>query len=252
MTVWHWNSVSARPDVYASTVHLIDLPNIAANTPLWLALVTTFVAALSGAILGRQPSRVSYDIVGVAVFAFVLGLGGGITRDLLLGNLPPLALRSPWYLAAVLAAVVTVLVIGRWIRVGSWTFIVLDALALGLYAVIAAQMAIEFGLPDIGAITVGFLAAVTGGAVVSVLRGETPQILLPSQPYALLAAVGATVYVLLDQFSGGLAALACLGSVISLRVITLRWDLRTHSVRPLPTGEPDESDEPGSADPDAR
>ena len=212
----------------------IDLPNIAANTPLWLALLTTFVAALSGAILGRQPSRVSYDFVGVVVFAFVLGLGGGITRDVLLGNLPPLALRSAWYIVTVLAAVVTVLAVGRWIRVGSWTFILLDALALGLYAVIAAQLAIEFGLPDIGAITVGFLAAVTGGAVVSLLRGETPQILLPSQPYALLAVIGATVYVLLDQFSGGLAALACLLSVITVRVITVRWDLQTRSVRPLP------------------
>lgn len=221
-------------------MRLMALPNIAANTPLWLALVTTFVAALSGAILGRQPSRVSYDFVGVTVFAFVLGLGGGITRDVLLGNLPPLALRSPWYVVTVLAAVATVLVVGRWIKVGSWTFILLDALALGLYAVIAAQLAIEFGLPDIGAITVGFLAAITGGAVVSLLRGETPQILLPSQPYALLALVGATVYVLLDQFSGGLAALACLASVIALRVIAVRWDVRTRSVRPL-RGPEDES-----------
>lgn len=225
----------------------IDLPNIAANTPLWLALLTTFVAALSGAILGRQPSRVSYDFVGVVVFAFVLGLGGGITRDVLLGNLPPLALRSPWYVVTVLAAVVTVLVVGRWIRVGSWTFILLDALALGLYAVIAAQLALEFGLPDIGAITVGFLAAVTGGALVSLLRGETPQILLPSQPYALLAVIGATVYVLLDQFSGGIAALACLLSVIIVRVITVRWDLQTRSVRPLHKGE---SDTGPSSEPD--
>lgn len=217
----------------------IDVPNIAANTPLWLALVTTFVAAVSGAILGRQPGRVSYDIVGVSVFAFVLGLGGGITRDVLLGNLPPLALRSPWYVVTVLGAVAAVLIVGRWIRVGSWTFILLDALALGLYAVIAAQLAVEFGLPDVGAITVGFLAAITGGVVVSLMRGETPQILIPSQPYALLALIGATVYVLLDQFSGGIAALACLASVIALRFVTLRWDLRTHSVRPLPSPETD-------------
>lgn len=213
---------------------LVDVPNIAANTPLWLALLTTFVAAISGAILGRQPGRVSYDIVGVTVFAFVLGLGGGITRDVLLGNLPPLALRSPWYVVTVLGAVVTVLLVGRWISVGSWTFILLDALALGLYAVIAAQLAVEFGLPDIGAITVGFLAAVTGGVVVSLMRGETPQILLPSQPYALLAALGATIYVLLDGFNGGIAALACLTTVIVLRFVTLKWNLRTSSVKPLP------------------
>jgi uncharacterized membrane protein YeiH len=219
---------------------LVDVPNIAANTPLWLALVTTFVAAVSGAILGRQPARVSYDIVGVAVFAFVLGLGGGITRDVLLGNLPPLALRSPWYVVTVLVAVAVVLLVGRWISVDSWTFILLDALALALYAVIAAQLAVEFGLPDIGAITVGFLAAITGGVVVSVLRGETPQILLPSQPYALLAVIGATIYVLIDEINGGIAAFACLASVIVLRFVTLKWNLRTRSVRPLPGAKPDE------------
>lgn len=221
----------------------IDVPNIAANTPLWLALITTFVAAVSGAILGRQPGKVSYDIVGVAVFAFVLGLGGGITRDVLLGNLPPLALRSPWYVVTVLGAVVTVLLVGRWIPVDGWTFILLDALALGLYAVIAAQLAVEFGLPDIGAITVGFLAAVTGGVLVSLLRGETPQILLPSQPYALLAVIGATIYVLIDGYSGGVAAFACLASVIVLRFVTLRWNLRTRSVRPL--RRPEEGSSPG-------
>ena len=221
----------------------IDVPNIAANTPLWLALITTFVAAVSGAILGRQPGKVSYDIVGVTVFAFVLGLGGGITRDVLLGNLPPLALRSPWYVVTVLGAVVTVLLVGRWIPVYGWTFILLDALALGLYAVIAAQLAVEFGLPDIGAITVGFLAAVTGGVLVSLLRGETPQILLPSQPYALLAVIGATIYVLIDGYSGGVAAFACLASVIVLRFVTLRWNLRTRSVRPL--RRPEEGSSPG-------
>ena len=221
----------------------IDVPNIAANTPLWLALITTFVAAVSGAILGRQPGKVSYDIVGVTVFAFVLGLGGGITRDVLLGNLPPLALRSPWYVVTVLGAVVTVLLVGRWIPVYGWTFILLDALALGLYAVIAAQLAVEFGLPDIGAITVGFLAAVTGGVLVSLLRGETPQILLPSQPYALLAVIGATIYVLIDGYSGGVAAFACLASVIVLRFVTLRWNLRTRSVRPL--RRPEEGSAPG-------
>ncbi|MFZ9987710.1 MAG: hypothetical protein ACO3HV_08180, partial [Candidatus Nanopelagicales bacterium] len=77
------------------------------------------------------------------------------------------------------------------------------------------------------------------------LRGETPQILLPSQPYALLAVIGATIYVLLDQFSGGLAALACLVGVISLRFITLKWNVRTHGVRPLPGHrQPEAAEEP--------
>lgn len=188
---------------------------------------------MAGAILGRTPGRVNYDIVGVFVFAFFLGLGGGLTRDLLLGNLPPLALRTPWYIVVVAVAVLLVLTIGRWIPPGSWGFILVDALSLGLYAVIAAQMALEFGLPDIGAILVGFLAAISGGVIVSILRGETPQILQPSQPYALLAVVGVTIYVLTVPYVGGVAAFLCLGSVIVLRFVTLKWNFQTKSVRPI-------------------
>jgi len=66
------------------TLPTIDFPNIASDTPLWLALLTTFIAAMSGALRGRDPGRVRYDIVGIVVFAFFLGVGGGVTRDLLL------------------------------------------------------------------------------------------------------------------------------------------------------------------------
>ncbi len=215
----------------------LELPNIAANTPLWLALATTFIAAVQGAVIGRSPGKVSYDIVGITVFAFLLGLGGGITRDVLLGNLPPMALRSPWFVVAVVAAVALVLIIGRWIPVNGWTFTLLDALTLGLYAVIAAQLAIEFGLPDIGAIAVGFLASVAGGVFVSILRGETPEILQPGRPYALLSIIGTTLYVLFDQLSGALAALLCVGSVVILRFVTVNWDIRTKRIRPLPPPE---------------
>jgi uncharacterized membrane protein YeiH len=207
--------------------------NIAADTPLWLALLTTFVSAIAGAILGRTPGRVNYDIVGVFVFAFFLGVGGGLTRDLLLGNLPPLALRSPWYIVTVLAAVALVMLVGRWIPRKSWGFVLLDVLSLGLYAVIAAQMALDFDLPAIGAILVGFLAAISGGVIVSILRGETPEILRPSTPYALLAVVGAVIYVVTVPLVGGIAVLLCLGSMVILRFVTLNWNVSTKGVRPL-------------------
>jgi uncharacterized membrane protein YeiH len=220
----------------------LGFPNFAANTPLWLALLTTFIGAVSGAIIGRTPGKVAYDIVGITVFAFFLGVGGGLTRDLLLGNLPPLALRTPWYIVTVLGAVLLVLIVGRWIPVNGRIFVLLDAMTLGLYAVIGAQMAIEFGLPDVGAIVVGFLASIAGGVIVAVLRRETPSILIPSQPYAILALIGTVIYVLLDNYNGGLGALLCVGSVIVLRFVTMNWNMRTRGVRPLDArSDPDDT-----------
>lgn len=57
----------------------------------WFDQAGVFVFALSGASLA---ARKRFDIVGVAVLAGATGLGGGIVRDVLLGDTPPLAFRS--------------------------------------------------------------------------------------------------------------------------------------------------------------
>lgn len=93
----------------------MDVPNIAVNTPLWLALITTGVGAVQGAALGRsdESGKAGIDVIGMAVFALLLGLGGGMVRDTMLGNTPFVALRTPWYVLTVLVAVVLVLALGR-------------------------------------------------------------------------------------------------------------------------------------------
>ena len=47
--------------------------------------------ALSGALLGI---RVRFDIVGVIVLAVITGIGGGIIRDVLIGDIPPASFKD--------------------------------------------------------------------------------------------------------------------------------------------------------------
>src|SRR5690606_17564188 len=61
-----------------------------------LDLVGTFVFAISGA---SAAARQRLDVFGVLVVAFVAGNFGGITRDLLIGAVPPAALDDGRYLA---------------------------------------------------------------------------------------------------------------------------------------------------------
>ena len=72
---------------------------------LVLDLVGTFVFALSGAAAGVKRQL---DLFGVLVLSFAAGNAGGITRDLLIGAVPP-AVISDWrYLAvSLLAGMVT-------------------------------------------------------------------------------------------------------------------------------------------------
>ena len=210
------------------------LPNIAEQTPLWLLLVTTLVGAVEGAGIGRR-SGADVDIVGMAVFALFLGLGGGLARDTLLG-LPAAAIQSFWYPTVIVVGIALVLLFGRWIPTRGTVSVGLDALTLGLYAAVGTQKALDYHCPAIGAVVVGLFASVAGGVIVSLLRQQRPAIIVPGAPYALLALMGVVIYLALSGVNGGLAAFACVGFVITARFLTLRWHLTTRSLdaRPHP------------------
>jgi uncharacterized membrane protein YeiH len=216
----------------------VDLPNIVIKTPEWLALLTTGVGALEGALIARQSRSAQLDVVGAFVFALFLGLGGGLARDILLGNDPVVALRTPWYLLVVVVCTGVVLLGSKYMpSTNARSTILLDAITLGLYAGIGVQYALDFKVSIVGAIIVGLFASLTGGVVVALLRKQTPQIIVSGSPYALLALAGVLTYLALAQVSGGLASFACVGIVVTLRFATLHWRIQTKTV----SGKPKES-----------
>ena len=103
---------------------------------LVLDLVGTFVFALSGAMAGVKHRL---DLFGVLVLSYAAGNAGGITRDLLIGAMPPAAISDWRYLAvSLLAGIVSFwrpFVIDR-LRSPVLLF---DAAGLGLFAVPARK-----------------------------------------------------------------------------------------------------------------
>jgi len=216
----------------------VSLPDFVEATPYWLSLPTVAVAAFEGALIGRESRAPRFDVVGVVVLALVLGLTGGIARDLLLGNLPVVAIRTPWYLVATGAAALLVLLLHRHVPPldGMW-FVILDALALGLYTAVGTRLALDLGVSTLGALFVGVVAGIAGGVVVAMLRGTTPAILVPGIYYAMIALAGAVTYALVKPASAPLAAFSCVLLVICTRIIAVRFNLGTRAL-PLIGREP--------------
>jgi uncharacterized membrane protein YeiH len=214
---------------------VIALTDLASQTPLALSVAATGAGALQGALIARSDDDL--DLIGMATLAVCLGFGGGIIRDMLLGTFPPTALTNSWFIGVVLACVAVVAALGRHLHVIEPVLIVADAAVLGLFGVIAAQQAITADLPSIAVVFVGVLAAVGGGVVADVLRGERPMVMRPGPPYALVAVVGVTTYVVLvDALELQRAAAAIVAIVVTFagRVITFRLGVRTRAVRTQP------------------
>jgi len=93
-------------------------------------LAGTFVFAVEGATSAIEGNL---DLLGLMVLAFATALAGGIIRDLLIGAVPPGAIRDWRYAAVAFAAAVVVFVWHRFVsQVPNSVIVVVDAAGLGL------------------------------------------------------------------------------------------------------------------------
>jgi uncharacterized membrane protein YeiH len=159
---------------------------------LVLDLIGTFVFAISGAVAGVTRRL---DLFGVLVLAFVAGNVGGITRDILIGAIPPATISDPRYLAvSLLAGVITFYWYSAIDRLRS-PMLVFDAAGLALFAVSGAQKGLAFQLSPVMAALLGMVTGVGGGMMRDILLAEIPTV-LRADLYAIAALAGAAVVVI--------------------------------------------------------
>jgi uncharacterized membrane protein YeiH len=197
-------------------------------------LGATFVWAVTGAGLGV---RYGYDYTGIFVMAFVSAVGGGLLRDGIFLQHVPVALQNPDYLIAVLCGAVigtvgSVAAGGRKpARAYRGLLDTVDALGMGAYACVGAQMTLQMGLSIPAAILVGIVNGVGGGLLRDILVNRIW--MLPGQILALAALAGVSLFVLLvktTSLSAGSAAWAAIALTFVIRMLAIRFDWRTRAL----------------------
>jgi uncharacterized membrane protein YeiH len=198
------------------------------NEPLSISILAIMyfgdvVFAVSGALTA---ARYRMDVIGFVLIGTVTGIGGGTTRDLLLG-------RTVWWTQdpfeltlCVAAALVTFFFIKSDItrRKGMiWS----DALGLAAFAVVGCHVALEFGSPFVISIFMGMVTATGGGVVRDVLTNTQPMILC-GQVYATAALLGSLSYAGLQRIGvpAVAAELAAFLAAFSLRALAIIFDIR--------------------------
>ena len=127
---------------------------------LAIDLVGTALFAAEGASTAAQARL---DLLGMLVLAFVTALGGGIVRDLLIGDIPPGAIRNWNYAAVALATGAAVFVLRASVSgINHWLVTSLDAAGLSFFAVAGATKALDFKLNPLLATMMGGITGVGG------------------------------------------------------------------------------------------
>lgn len=157
----------------------------------------TFAFALSGGALGV---RKGFDIFGVLFLSWIVGVVGGITRDVLIGAVPPATIAN-WhdFAIAVGAGLVTFFFYPAEQKLNN-PVQVLDAIGLGVFAVTGAEKAISYGINPVIAPVLGMISGIGGGMTRDVLAGDIPFV-LRKDIYAI-AALAAGVIVTIGSELG--------------------------------------------------
>ena len=210
-----------------------------ATLVLTLDLIGTCVFAISGAATGV---RHRLDVFGVSVLAFVAGNVGGLTRDVLIGAVPPPAIGDWRYVAASLIA--AVLTFGWYAGVRRLQRVVLlfDAAGLATFAVSGTEKALAYGATPVAAALLGMVTGIGGGIVRDLLVREIP-VVLRAELYATAALAGAAIVVAGHILEWPAASAAVLGAVacFAMRFVAMRrgWRLPRAGGRGDPTRDRD-------------
>lgn len=182
-------------------------------------LAATMLFAVEG---GAQAAAAGLDLFGVLVVAFATAVGGGILRDLLLGDVPPAALRSVAYPAVIATGATIVVVLYAGVRaVPAPVLVTLDAAGLALFCVVGATKALDFRVGGVLAVLLGTITGVGGGVLRDLLLREVPTV-LRTDIYALAAALGAFVVVVARRSGMPRAAAMAVGALacFALRLVS--------------------------------
>ena len=184
-------------------------------------LTGTFVFALSGAMAAVKHRL---DAFGVLVLCFVTGNAGGVTRDIMIGALPPAAINEWRYVAVSILAGLIVFFGYPLINRLSSPVLLFDAAGLGLFCVAGADKALAFHAGPLAATLLGMTTGIGGGMVRDLLVMEVPTV-LRTELYAVAALLGAAITVggrslgMPSHVAAPIGATLC----ITLRLLALRY-----------------------------
>ena len=143
-----WDEKEQQPDMYGGEMDSQSLFTFI------LEMAGTIAFAASGAMVGAQRGM---DIFGICVLGVVTAVGGGATRDIILGIVPPGMFQNPIYTIVATVTSCIVFAIMYWKQellegenrlVYDKIMLVMDSVGLGIFTVVGVNTGIRQGFAD--------------------------------------------------------------------------------------------------------
>ncbi|MEK9682329.1 MAG: trimeric intracellular cation channel family protein [Nitrosopumilus sp.] len=172
------------------------------------------------------------DIFGIIVLATVVGVAGGITRDVIFGRFPN-AFSDPIYIGLTVAVGVAMFFLYRRFKSKMETWLVFDAVGLGVFSIIGASIAHQVvGMEFLPMLLGGLITAIGGGILRDVFVREIP-IIFVKEVYAVASVIGIVVFysILSSDIEIQVASIVGIVVTTAIRLLAMKFKWNLPKVR---------------------
>jgi uncharacterized membrane protein YeiH len=168
-------------------------------------LFSAGINALNGVLIARNPSHDrGYTMAGLLIMAFFGGIGGGVSRDILLNDIPSPLKNWNYLLVCILMGLLGMAIYAflesQEERFRTRTLAFFKSFTLPWFAILGAHKALDHGLGVFAAIVIGLISTVAGGVIIDLFSGVTPEVVRPCEQLVTTAVLASTIYTLLAWY----------------------------------------------------
>ncbi|MFS4491625.1 trimeric intracellular cation channel family protein [Maribacter sp. 2308TA10-17] len=196
-----------------------------------LDILGTIAFAISGALMAIKREM---DVFGIFIVAFVTALGGGILRDVFIGNTPVWWMGHFYVVHFVSISVFLAIVFRNKIYFLVKSLFIFDTVGLAIFTISGVQIGVAADLDPAVSVVLGIMTGCFGGVIRDILCNEIP-IIFRKEIYALASLAGGVCFIILYSmnFDKNISYISTILLVVVIRVLAVRFSisLPTYSIK---------------------
>jgi len=192
--------------------------------------IMNIIGLIAFAVVGSfKAIKEGLDLFGITVLGTMTALGGGITRDLLVNQVPK-ALKDVSDMSFAILGVWLAIVLYRVFKgefKNRYFILIPDAIGLSAFTTTGAIIAYNSDVSFFGIIILATLTGIGGGVISDILLGKVPSV-LRDDFYASCSIIGGIAFYISVSSEVGLtySAVICSAVVFMIRILAILYNWR--------------------------
>ncbi|WP_243108644.1 trimeric intracellular cation channel family protein [Clostridium rectalis] len=191
--------------------------------------VGTIAFAVSGAMIAISKEM---DLFGTIILAITTAVGGGVVRDIIIGNTPPTAFMNPHF--CTISLITALIVFKFYYKLNKFKNLILitDAIGLGAFTAIGNNVAINNNYTGgFIIIVLGLFTGIGGGVLRDIFAKEIPFV-FKKEIYGVASILGGISIVYLRTFfSQAIASYICFFVTLFVRLVSVKYGINLPAIK---------------------